>query len=423
LKPSILTISEKLKSSAFLYSLSSLLKTGGTMLAGIIMIRWVEPEEIGLWQSIWILSSYFGFLQLGVMNGLNREIPYCMGSNQNELAKKLAATGQYFSLILALLTLGLTVIGIYIAGFFTNLTPMQFWGFVGLGIIVSANFYQNYLSVTFRGHKSFKDLSYVYFFDFGLILLLLVLIPLLHYWGIVLYYVLNTLIVTGLMHIYRPIKTPPRFSWIEFIHLIKIGFPIFSLAYFKQISKTFPRLILLSAGGVVAVGYFSPAQAIQTAVILLPNIIAQYIYPQMSFKYGKNNSKKELWKIVQRIIRLLFLFGVPVVIVGWFLLPPFINIFFPRYTESILASQLMLISGLFISSTIAYNAFYSVKAYKEDLFLTITMLVLNSAIPYAFTLFMDPLTGVAVGWLIGNCIFFLLMYQRLHFILNVKDEN
>ncbi len=205
--------------------------------------------------------------------------------------------------------------------------------------------------------------------------------------------------------------------------LIKVGFPMFSLGYLKQISKTFPRIILLSVGGVLAVGYFAPAQAIQTAMLMLPNVLAQYIYPQMSFKFGQTNDKNELWLIVRNTIKYLFIFGTPLVVAGWFLLPHFITAFFPKYEEGILPSQLIMISGLFMSSVIVYNAVYSIKAFRQDLYMTVVMLALNAVLPLVFALTMKPIVGVALGYLLANIMFFIFMMLVLKKLLNSKSEN
>jgi O-antigen/teichoic acid export membrane protein len=402
-----------MKKTGIFFSISSLLKSGGTMLAGLIMIRWIDPYEIGLWQSIWVFSSYTGVLQLGVMSGLNREIPFHLGADSREHAFKLAATGEFFALMLAAFAMALTILCLLVWQLVSDIDPARFWGIAGVGMIVAANFNQNYLVVTYRSSSDFRKLAEVYFIDSALIMVLLLLIYRFHYYGIIAYYVLNAIVITVLLYIKRPIRVKPALAKELLFSLIRTWLPVFFLSWLKQISKTFPRVILLSVGGILAVGYFAPAQAIQTAMLLLPNVLAQYIYPQMSFRYGQSGNKMDLWTVVSQTLKYLFLFGVPLVVAGWFLLPPFIKIFFPKYVDSILASRLMLVAGLFLSSTLVYNAFYSIKAFRQDLWLTMIMLCLNAALPLLFAFIMKPLEGVAMGWLLACFMFFVVMVAAL----------
>jgi peptidoglycan biosynthesis protein MviN/MurJ (putative lipid II flippase) len=66
-----------------------------------------------------------------------------------------------------------------------------------------------------------------------------------------------------------------------------------------------------------------------------------------------------------------------------------------------------------MASTLVYNAFYSIKAYKQDLWLTVSMLILNSGLPFLFTMIMKPVDGAAMGWLMACFLFFIIMVLTL----------
>lgn len=408
----------KSKKVAIYYSAASMLKTFGTLIAGIIIIRWVEPQEIGLWQSIMIATIYASVLQFGIMNGLNRELPYLIGAGRSEEGEVLAASAQAYALILVGLSLLLTFIVIIIHAILYGLSPLYQFSILGVGTIIGLTFYHNYLSVTFRAEKSFLNLAKVYIIQFLVIVFSLIFVYYKKYYGLIIYYVFCEAIITYSMHYVRPVRIRPRLDFAAIKTLVKTGFLIFGLSYLQQISKSFTRLILLWTGSTLAVGLFAPASAVQVAIVTLPGIIAQYLYPKMSYIYGKTNEKKKLWDLVKiTTLGFLVLFFV-VAIPAWFAIPIAIEKYFPKYTEGILATQLTLISAVFTGSLISLNSMYSVKAFKPMFKITIVKLVLFFSIPLYLTQVLTPLNGVALGNLIASFLFFLysnwIMYKELN---------
>lgn len=70
----------------------------------ILIMKYVGPETLGKHQSIILWGSYLSFLQLGVFNGLNRNLAYYKGSNQIEKLNKATSTGLVFSIVVAIVS-------------------------------------------------------------------------------------------------------------------------------------------------------------------------------------------------------------------------------------------------------------------------------------------------------------------------------
>ncbi|MBL0225446.1 MAG: hypothetical protein IPQ16_07675 [Geobacteraceae bacterium] len=97
---------------------------------GFLTARLSDPAVLGLFNGIGLVIGYVPFLQLGVLNGLNRELPYYIGSGDKEHAHALAATAQAWALIVgSVTTAGLLIYSIWhlasgsmdlAAGWFTN---------------------------------------------------------------------------------------------------------------------------------------------------------------------------------------------------------------------------------------------------------------------------------------------------------------
>src|SRR5690554_4785759 len=75
---------------------SGLLKSAIQMLSGLIILRWIAPEELGLWQSFTVFVGYVTILNLGVPVGINRELPFFLGKgDENRGLALLKTAGAY----------------------------------------------------------------------------------------------------------------------------------------------------------------------------------------------------------------------------------------------------------------------------------------------------------------------------------------
>ncbi|OFX46463.1 MAG: hypothetical protein A2046_04770 [Bacteroidetes bacterium GWA2_30_7] len=226
-----------------------------------------------------------------------------------------------------------------------------------------------------------------------------------------------------LLHYNRPLKISSKFYKPEFKLLLKTGIPLFSMIYLQSLTSTFSRVVLLSVTGVIAVGYYSPALAIITAMNLFPTIVAQYMYPQMSYEVGKSNDKNKLWTWVWKSSFYIGLFLLPMAIIGCIIIPYFIESFFVKYTSAIFASKLAFFSGVFSGSIIGLNVLYSLKAWKSIFFVTLFKLTLYGVLLNYFARVMNSIDGVATGLLVSDIIFFIFGIGICYYELKLKNKS
>jgi O-antigen/teichoic acid export membrane protein len=89
----------KRRESFVLFSGTSVLVSTANLTAGVLMLRWVPPEYMGIWQSALFAMALCDITKFGILNGMNRELPYHMGRGQVELAHRAVATASAFMLI------------------------------------------------------------------------------------------------------------------------------------------------------------------------------------------------------------------------------------------------------------------------------------------------------------------------------------
>lgn len=348
-----------------------------------MLIKWLVPAELGLWQSISVLISYFAFAEVGVQSGLNRELPYLYGKGEKKMALEKTASALYFALFISLLLIIITTI-VSTLLYFLNYSLQLVLGLGTVGLVLSLMAYQRYLTVTFRSSESFMNLSIISLLNSFFIVLVFPIVYFFHYYGLLIYQISTVFVQTILLHLFRPIKISPKFNYGNLLELTKVGIPPFLINYLKGIVTTFPKIILLKFGGVILVGYFSPVLAVYSALNLFPSVFANLFYPQMSYKFGESGNGRQLWPAVWKTSLILFLVAIPVILSLYLIVPFFMHYFFPNYSDSIASMQVICLTLLFSGTYVTQNAFFSIKAFKESALFTIFEAIISFIFPFLF---------------------------------------
>lgn len=365
------------------YAGASIFTSFVTMATGIIMIKWLDPKELGLWQSLSVFQVYFPILEFGIPNGLNRELPFLMGQGKEEEAERHASAAYAYAKFLSFLSLVITII----ISFILLLLDKPFTlvaGVFAVGCTISLTAIQRYLTVTFRSAQSFHKLSVVYLWNAFAVVCLFPLIYFFHYYGLLIFNVAILFIKFLQMYMVRPLKVKPQFNKESFKHLAVVGLPVYIMGYFRGIANSFSRLVLLSYGGIITVGIYAPVAAIGTAMNLFPTVFANLFFPQMTHRYGQTGDAKTLWPAVWKSCLILFVVNVPLVFAIWLGTPYLVNEFFPKYTSAIVAMQWISLTFLFSGGLVTHNTLYSIKAYRTATIYSIAEVLLYAIVPYSF---------------------------------------
>jgi O-antigen/teichoic acid export membrane protein len=378
-----------------LYTASSVAQAGAGLVATFITMRVVAPADLGLWTTVTLATTYSAFLQAGINNGLNRELPYSLGAGDDARARKLAGTAQAFTFASCLLALagGLALMLFFRARDTTFLTVIAVET-----IAILCFFYQSYLVVTFRSTTSFKLLGTVQFLG---VLAGLAALPLVYYWNFhgMLWRIAGTsLLGVALLHVVRPIRVGLEWDRESLARLLKTGLPIFLMFYVESSFSTFDRVFLVTTGGVEQVGYYSLALMAQQAMLVVPTSLAVIMYSRMTYHWGKEQDRRALWNRAWKSTLAASAVMVPLVVAAYVVLPLLVGSFFPRYLAGIPAARILLIGSLFNGTAVGVNALWSMKAWKYMATYQLGGACLRALGPYvALLLYRDPLTAVALG--------------------------
>ena len=365
----------------------------------MVILRYVAPPDLGLWHSVRLAQVYSVFVLAGILNGLNRELPFALGAGQENEANHLAETSLLFTNFAAVLALIAGSVGILVS---VPKGPHLAIAVVAVTITVMAMFYRNYLIVMFRSNGSFSRLSGVFYVEAAVNVLSLPAVYFFGYLGMLGRVTGIAVLAVGLLWTMRPIRVAPSFSWAALKKLLKTGLPIFGLDYVKSCSATTDRLALLRFGGVDLVGHYALATTAAEALAALPTSVSQYTYPRITHAYGQGEPLLALWHRARKACLVSFLICLALALIGWQLIEPLVMLIAPRYDSSIPAAKLLIIAAVFESSRIFGNVLLSLKLWSFVTGLQLTSAALLAAGPFMLLWAVnDTLTAVAGGLVIS----------------------
>jgi O-antigen/teichoic acid export membrane protein len=398
----------------FKYLSSSFLSLPVSLLTGFITFRTIDPYFMGIWATMSIFETYATFMRLGIVNGMNRELPHALGAGKKETAFKYAETTLAYTLFdIGVLIL---VVPFLIWRFGTNQYYISAIVVAAIRIILS--FYTTYLTGTFRSDNHFNTLSNI---QLVLLICKLVLSPLVFlgfYWFLV-YELMIIAINAILLHYYKPFSLSPKLHIPEFKALLKIGFPIFATSYLISFIETLPRLYIIKFGNANLLGLYAPVLMLLSTMSLLPSSLSNYMYPKFSFEFGQTGDVNKIFKKIIKIIVVSFLFILSASVIVYFVLDYFI-LFFPKYAKSLPYLELALLICPFIFFKLGNMLGVILKRIDFMLLYIFVYASLQITTLWLFSNLMKDVLYIVIYAQILTAIFTLLLSWILNYFLIKK---
>lgn len=423
-------ILDRMKKSALLktgvkYSVASTISSVVTMLVGIVNMRWLGPEVLGIWQSVTIINSYLPFLQLGIQSSLSVDLPVLLGKNDEEQAYNYVRTTRAFANFLAILLSVISAIVVVVLICKHTQTEILV-GIIAVFYIAILSCFNLHFIATYRSANAFDKLTWIYIVDAVVSLGLIYFIYRFNYYGLVFYQVTRDSIRVFLMYYFAPYrKLGYHFDGILFKGILKRGLLIMGINQLNGVRQSIPRLVLLGYGGVKTVGLFSPALAVKNLMYMVPNQIAQFLQPQLGYKYGQTKKASTLKKYIDKITLLIPIFTAPFVVLVWFGIDPLLTYVFPKYVESMWAIRIMSVGFIFACSHITRNILLSIRAYLYLYILFALDIVMDFGIPFLFIKLstFSVLTSVSIGMGVSSFLMYFLNYFIIRHVISLDKYN
>ena len=195
-----------------------------SLVASILVARWTLPYNMGVWNAASLATIYMPVLQLGVFSGLNRELPYLLGTGNKAKALSMAQAAYAWSFVLiAFSAIATFIIAFY---FWVKGNHNLSYTVIAIGITVTCSWASLYYGTTYRTHSEFgrlaKNNTIVAFIGIALTLFVFYF----GYGGILIR--ASLLAIFGVVALYyrRPMPVQPLWNKALFVQMVKVGVPI-----------------------------------------------------------------------------------------------------------------------------------------------------------------------------------------------------
>ena len=378
------------------------------LFANILLAKFLTPQELGTINGISLVLVYGTFIQAGATNGLNRELPFFIGKGDRPRAEELASCSLAWSI-------GCGLLGCAVCLAWGGWEAIQgHWdlasGLVAYAIVLGLLFPEQYLIATFRTTSEFKKLALVQVVVVAFSFLLMSGVWRFGYLGQCVRLAVTAALMCLLLWKWRPIRVRPRFSWKHLIHLFKVGLPIFAVGYFYAAWRSLDRAYVLKSLGREQLGYYQVSVLLMMAGMSVVVALGQVIYPKMSHIYGKTGDARTVLRIAIRPTLMMACGVLPLLAIGWLILPTMVQWLLPRYTPGIPAARWTLATIWFLCLTPTLNIYNVLKKQVYyGLVIAAGLGMFLVAVPILRSLNDNPIVPYAQAMTVGVATFVLLV--------------
>lgn len=345
------------------FAASNLFATVLRLAGGLLSSRAVEPQVLGLFNGIVLVCNYAPFLQLGVLNGLNRELPYSIGKGDWAEARRLASAAQAWALLVgAVVALGMIGVGIF-HGLMGDRGLMSGWVTLSVSGFM-AIFGALFLQALYRTQSEFVRLAR---YNVIMASIALLLVALVWWWGF-LGLCLRALAIAAcslwFLWRWRPLQVPTQWSASSLRRLATTGAPIFAVGQLYTWWATLDATLVLAWAGTRGLGLYALAQLVTTTLRLVPDALGQVVYPHMAQEYGRGQGARALMRMARAPIATTAMILAAIAASGWFAMEPVVRLVLPKYLDGVTAAQWTLLSCVLLAFQPMNNVFNVIRRQR-----------------------------------------------------------
>jgi hypothetical protein len=370
-------------------------------IGGLLIARFLGPEDTGLFRVFTIPLMYLTFLHLGTFDGLWRQIPYYVGKEMPEKVSSLSSAAGAWNLCISVV-----VSCVFICCAIYALWRGDLYGFVGWFSQVFCCwgvFYGGYLGSTYRTLHHFVSLARIQLvqsiMNFGMVFLL----PYFMFYGLCARAAFPPILGVWLCQRSRPLKMPYHFDTKALMELIKVGLPFsFWGSLYTSIWAATESALMLSLGGVTGLGLFSVAIAMREGMNTLPQAVYQVLTPRVVTAFARDGSVRNANGRVIRLTVGLTGFVVLIILVVSVLLNVFVPYVIPKYIDGLPLMKVCLWFAAIQAASLPLNTLFATGRpwlYGRGVIVGLAVFPLTTYLLYSA---LGGVLAVAVGSLLGR---------------------
>lgn len=313
----------------------------------LIRPRLLNPEWFGLFSLLNTIPSYCSYLHLGSREYMRFAVPKLQVTEENdEEVRRIEASVFWGTIVpnaaVAIVLLLLAVFG----GFETHLT-------IGLaamaGLVMLTCLYEHCVNVM-KGHQMFRELSRgMYVRNATQLVLSIVLMLAFGFYGLLI--ALPVALLAGLIYLRTcyPFTKVGRFRFPVYADMVRDGFPLAASAFLMTLMVTNGRLVVAGYLSTEDVGCYALATLALRGMLQFSGAAREVVEPRIMEQADTLRDTQVLDQYLYRPL-VINAICVPLVIAPlYFVLPPVIDSFLPKYSPGIPPLQIALFGFYFLA--------------------------------------------------------------------------
>ncbi len=409
-------------SDTVVFTLSNYISTAFSFISSFIIRKILGPLTMGLYTELMLIFEYGKFHQLGMINALEREVPFYIGKNDARRVEEIKKTTFAFITFSALNVAAI----LFIVSFFGGVHKIGL-RLVAFLILIETiiSFYEALLQSYHRFKLWSLFIIVIGFLDVFLKVILVVkfglngLLGAMALIGIVTIAIYN---FWGKCRVDFHVKAYLK----EALRLLKLGVPLIIFRVMYLLSTSIDRLAIIFFLGRLQLGYYSVATMVSNYLTLMPKFSYKTLYPKFLEAFGKNEDIEDVKKYLiapNRVFACLFsiLIGFAVITI-----PFFVAYLLPRFKNGIFAAQIIAFAAFFSAHIYTWN-YLLIALYQQKrlAFLYGVSAIITFIINLFFINVLHmQITGVALATLISQFIFttILICYGYRYYTRDVFEH-
>ena len=368
----------------------------------ILCARLIGPSEWGFWMLLNTVLAYSYVADLGVVNGMSRDIALFRGQGDHARVSKIVNASTSLVLLTSALC-ALAAVGYALTRTDSHLRTST------LIFALLLLFYKlfNFAQVSSMAHDDFTGVAKV---NFCFAAITLPCITMVFLWGLTgfLWAQVLSFALAGCLYI-GPLA--PNFRWgldrSELLRLALGGLPIAAVGITATLITSIDRWMVAAFLGIRPVGHYSLVVMAWSAISLVPQIVASRTYPQLAEAWGRTGDLRIVAGLAKESAWVGLALTALVVLVMETAVPQIVVRFLPAYTAGIAPMRIAALGFLFQAATSCYTNIFNVIA-QQLLLLAVQALAAISTVAVTAVLLAAGwgLQGAALGSTLGSCIYF-----------------
>lgn len=409
-------------SDTIIFTISNYLATAFSFVSSFIVRKVLGPLTMGLYSELMLIFEYGRFHHFGMINALEREVPFYMGKKKLQKVEEIKKTVLTF---IAFTAFNVGII-LFIVSFFVDVHKI---GLRFLALLILIETIVSFYEALLQSYNRFKLWSlFIVFIGFIEVLLKIVFVIKFGFNGLLSAMVLIGVITIAIYYFWGKCKVDfhAKMHLAEIFELLKLGMPLIIFRFLYVLSTSIDRLVIIFLLGRLQLGYYSIATMAYNYLTLLPKFSYKTLYPKFIKDFGRKESIEDVKKyliIPNRVFACFFsvLIGFAVITI-----PFLVAYLLPRFKNGIFAAQILTFATFFSALIYTWNflliALYEQKrlAFLYGISVVITLLI---NLFFVEVLHMH-ITGVALATSISQLIFttILICYGYRYYTRDVFEH-